>query len=170
MLRKILMVGFLLACSLSMQAATITLLSRTQRDGTVTSASTVLPAGITSILVSGTVDNVDLTDATLRIGIYIEYSLDGGLTWQVLFGAEWRGGGAEPSQPEVQFGWDGVGGKRIRCRLDISKQTRVVITATFSFYETAWLGLSLGGIMRRCNKSGWHSGDCDGNRCRHSNV
>lgn len=123
------------------ETTTVQLLTRASRQGTITSASTTIPAGTQSVLIEGDIPTADMTDPANRLIARVFISGDSGATWILAFSAQWQGGtGIDKWTGQVVpnrliFGFgplDDYAGWLVRGELDIPQQMRVGLILTIN--------------------------------------
>lgn len=97
-------------------------LDQRQRQGTHTSASVVVPVGVSSITITTDIAPADL-NSTKQVRLLIEHSADDGQTWQAVSGFAWTG--PTTVSPALSFALTDYIGQRLRAVLDIPDQLRV---------------------------------------------
>lgn len=97
-------------------------LDQRQRQGTHTSASMLVPAGISTVTVLGDISAADLA-STKSFRLVMEQSVDDGATWQHRFGFGFQG--PMTVQPYMQFAVGDLVGTRVRVTVDIPDQIRM---------------------------------------------
>jgi hypothetical protein len=115
--------------------AIFTALTKTNKQGTFTSASVALPAEVTSISIKLDMDAVDIRDTTLNLLCGVDESTDDGLNWHTLISASWQGGSPNrqgqfnPPTLTISIPQDGKT-RRMRGWLDTTKRISVGATIT----------------------------------------
>lgn len=113
--------------------AIITLLSRTNRSGTVVSAGVNVPADVTGrYWLRTNILNTQIVDPTRSITINVEFSTDGGINWLPWCSMAWTGSATI---------WKGTGNPG--CVFDPSVLRGFQIRAAITMSRTSSVGLVL---------------------------
>ena len=119
----------------------MTLLTRANRQGTITSASTTVPADVQAIQIDGDIPLADMTDPLNFVTARIFVSPDNGQSWRLVFTYGWQGGigidkftGLEaPSRLSFAFGpIEPYTGWLMRGELDIQRSMRIGLDLTIN--------------------------------------